>query len=607
MSGIAGIVLPAGRAVDAAMLRRMAASMEYRGPDASDIWMDGPVGFAHTLLGTTDPTPEPQPATLDGRVWITADARVDGRADLVRKLEAAGRTNVSPSDDARLILHAYHAWGEHCVDHLLGDFAFAIWDHRSRRLFCARDHFGVKPFFYAEIEGGLVFSNTLDCLRLHPAVGSALNELSIADFLLFGCNHDTSATAFARIRRLSPAHALSGAAAAPRVRRYWALPTDGRLRYRRSGDYVEHFSALLRAAVEDRIRDSRPAVWLSGGMDSTAIAVTAQRFLAARGAPFELSAYTVVYQSMFDDQEGRHAEIAARAIGISTRCLPADHGLPFDGWEQRQVATPEPIDDPYHLLRTRQLQEVAAGSRVALSGDGGDEVFWRSYVLDLIGRVPLRELTADLVRCVLVHRRRPAAGIRATLATWRRRGAAQAAMPGWLNAEFTSRHDLGQRFAQAASGSAVGRHPLRAEAQRRLSSPLLHSFLEGHDPGITRVALEHRWPFLDVRLVSFLLSIPPVPWCVDKLLPRLAMRGSLPEPLLRRSKSPLPGEPVRMHLRTSDWSWVDRFEAAPELSRFINRRALPPVASAAVAPDPWVDLRPLCLNYWLLRVNSCAS
>ncbi|MGH9219933.1 MAG: asparagine synthetase B family protein, partial [Vicinamibacterales bacterium] len=299
MSGIAGIVLPAGRAVDVQMLRRMAASMTSRGPDGSDIWIDDSIGFAHTLLRTTDPAPGMQPATLDGRVWITADARVDGRADLVRKLEAAGRTAVSPSDDARLILHAYHAWGEHCVDHLLGDFAFAIWDGRSRRLFCARDHFGVKPFFYAEIAGGIVFSNTLDCVRLHPDVGGALNELSIADFLLFGFNHDTSATAFARIRRLPPAHALSGAADAPRVGRYWALPADGRLRYRRSADYVEHFRELLRAAVDDRIRVSGPAIWMSGGLDSTAIAVTAQRLLTARGAASHLRAFTVVYESLF--------------------------------------------------------------------------------------------------------------------------------------------------------------------------------------------------------------------------------------------------------------------------------------------------------------------
>lgn len=607
MSGIAGIVLPAGRSVDERLLRRMAASMAYRGPDGYHTWLSGRIGFAHAQLRTSDLPPAPQPATLDGRVWITADARVDGRADLVRKLEAARRTDVPTSDDARLILHAYHVWGEHCVDQLLGDFAFAIWDGRSRRLFCARDHFGVKPFYYAQVEGGIVFSNTLDCVRLHPEVDDTLNELSVADFLLFGCHHDPTATTFARIRRLAPAHAISSTCGTPAVRRFWALPDGGRIRYRKSADYVDHFRALLRAAVEDRIRDSRPAIWMSGGMDSTAIAATAQQVLAARGAPFHLRAYTVVYESLFNDEERRYAEIAARAIGISARYLPADDGLPFDGWDGHGLETPEPNGDPYASLQTRQLREVAAGSRVALSGDGGDEVFWRSYVVDLVGNVALRELAADLARCVLLHRRRPAAGVRATLAEWCGRRSPQTAIPVWLNAEFVARHDLRRRFEQAGARFAIGMHALRPEAHRRLSSPLLSSYLEGLDPGITRVPLEHRWPFLDVRLVGYLLAIPPLPWCIDKRLLRVAMRGALPETVLRRAKAALADDPLRVHLRSTACSRLDRFEAEPQLSRFVNRSAIPSVAGMAAGQNLWLDLRPLCLNYWLSRVNRYAS
>ena len=88
--------------------------------------------------------------------------------------------------DSELILHAYAAWGEACVQHLRGDFAFAIWDARRKVLFCARDHFGVKPFYYAELDGVFIFSNTLDCVRLHPDVSGELNESAVADFLLFG-------------------------------------------------------------------------------------------------------------------------------------------------------------------------------------------------------------------------------------------------------------------------------------------------------------------------------------------------------------------------------------------------------------------------------------
>lgn len=600
MSGIAGIVLPAGRPVDERLLRRMAASLTYRGPDAVHTWSAGPVGFVHALLQTGDTPPASQPATLDRCVWITADARVDGRSDLVRKLEAAGRRDVSPADDARLILHAYHVWGAHCVEHLLGDFAFAIWDARSQRVFCARDQFGVKPFYYAEVDGGVIFSNSLDCVRQHPGVGDALNELSVADFLLFGFNQDVSATAFAQIRRLPPAHAMNGAAEATRVRRYWAVPVDGRLRYRRSADYVDHFVELLRAAVGDRIRDNRPAMWMSGGLDSTAIAATAQHVLAARGGPFELRAHTVVFDRLIPDQERRYAAEAARAIGITPRYVPADATPPFDGWRQAGFRTPEPVDEPYYV--PRQLQELGADTRTALVGDGGDEVFWRSCVVDLVGRMPLWQLGADIARCLLLHRRRPAGGVRAKLAAWRGVAPAPAPPPAWLNEDFVARWDLRHRVAHAGTPRAP-RQALRPDAYRRLLSPAWPSYLESVDPGVTRVLVEHRWPFLDVRLVTFLMAIPPLPWCVDKQLLRVAMRGSLPEVLLRRRKSPLAGDPLRAHLRTLDCSWMDRFEASPHLARFVNRPAVPPVAGAQ---NPWLDLRPFCLNYWLTRVNDHA-
>jgi asparagine synthase (glutamine-hydrolysing) len=123
-------------------------------------------------------------------------------------LEAEG-CHVPPSaTDADLILCAYRVWGEGCVEHLLCDFAFAIWDERSQSLYCARDHFGVKPFYYSLSAKSLVFGNTLDCIRIHPGVSDELNDRAIGDFLLFGSNEDPTTTVFAGIQRLAAAHSL---------------------------------------------------------------------------------------------------------------------------------------------------------------------------------------------------------------------------------------------------------------------------------------------------------------------------------------------------------------------------------------------------------------
>ena len=205
MSGIVGIINLEGATVDRQLLQQMTEFMAYRGPDVQDIWVDGNVGFGHALLRTTSESlGEQQPCSLDGEVWITADARIDNRAELIEKLNSS--IDLKTVTDVELILRAYQVWEEDCVKHLLGDFAFAIWDSRVQRLFCARDHFGVKPFYYARVGNSLIFGNTLNGVRIHPQVSDELNDLAIADFLLFGYNQELDTTTFADIQRLPPAH-----------------------------------------------------------------------------------------------------------------------------------------------------------------------------------------------------------------------------------------------------------------------------------------------------------------------------------------------------------------------------------------------------------------
>src|SRR5712671_4405205 len=142
MSGFVGILNLDGAPVDRALLERMTRYLAFRGPDAQEVCCSGPVGLGHALLQITSGTPlEKQPAQLDGRLWIVADARIDARAELIGKLKGKSQTARVLSlstPDAELILHAYDNWGEACVEHLLGDFVFAIWDAREKRLFSAR-------------------------------------------------------------------------------------------------------------------------------------------------------------------------------------------------------------------------------------------------------------------------------------------------------------------------------------------------------------------------------------------------------------------------------------------------------------------------------------
>ena len=139
------------------------------------------------------------------------------------------------------------------------------------------------------------------------------------------------------------------------------------------------------------------------------------------------------------------------------------------------------------------------------------------------------ELGGDLARSLALYRKRPGAGVRASLERRMLRWRSQPACPSWLNSAFVERMDLRDRYEQLTASPPIDAHPLRPEAYRRLTGPLWAWCLGWWDPGVTRVPLEARYPFLDVRLVSYLLAIPPLPWFVDKLLLREAMRGVLPE------------------------------------------------------------------------------
>ena len=519
-------------------------------------------GFGHALLRTTfEAEHESQPASLDGTVWITADARIDGQDALKKTLAGLGRTGLAGANDAQLILHAYHAWGEDCVTHLIGDFAFAIWDGPRQRLFCARDQFGIKPFFYARAGGSLVFSNTLNCLREHPAVAATLDDLFIADFLLFEMSQDPAATAFADIRRLPPAHCLLWSKGQFRSHRYWQLPANVPVRYRPKADYVEQFRLLLDLAVADRLRMDRVGVDMSGGLDSSSIACTAKALLSTQAGSTELRAHTVVYDQFFADQERFYATLVAEKLGIPIEYCVADSFALFDRAGQQGRKPPEPFHDPHAAIGATSMRQAAAHCRVMLTGWDGDALLNESpkpYFRSLLAQRKFAALLAGVVGYAWSQKRVLPLGVRDWLSTRKPgSGGSGPAYPDWISPQLEQRFDLRTRW-QSFLGAPARSHPIRPAALNSLSFLTdLSSFFDFYDPGTTQLPLEYRHPLLDLRLVEFALSLPPWPWCIKKHILREAMRGLLPEPVRRRPKAPLAGYPYLDLLQMDQSQWVD--------------------------------------------------
>ncbi|MGA8768073.1 MAG: asparagine synthase-related protein, partial [Candidatus Acidiferrales bacterium] len=575
-------------------------------PDACEVWADGPVGFGHTLLRTTyESLAENQPASLDRQFWITADARIDCRAELETELANAGRKVRQAAPDPELILHAYAVWGEACVQHLRGDFAFAIWDARRKTLFCARDHFGVKPFYYADLGDLFLFSNTLNCLRLHADVSDELNESAIADFLLFGLNCDEATTTFRDIRRLPPAHFLSVSAAGLRSTRYWSPPIDGRIRYHRSDEYVEHFQTLMQAAVADRLRTSRAGILLSGGLDSSAIAATARELSVKSGGTADLRAYTVTYESLLPDRDGDYAREVAEFLQIPIRCLPVDGLQLFERWDDPELRWPEPVDDPFFAGLFDQFRMVAADCRVVLEGEGMDNLMhfeMRPYVRHLARNREWRHLFADVT---LYLRLRPSIwpGVRRRFTSLLGRGNGASEFPQWFEPGFAKRMSLQDRWRELSVVRTTPAHPVVPVAHASLTLPQWSHSLELQDPGVTRCAVEVRHPFLDLRIVDYVLALPPFPWSFQKRLLREAMAGHLPESVRLRPKTPLAGDSLVEMLQRPGASAVDQACWTEQIDHYVNTAALPVLYGERNPELASAAIRPLCLNFWLQSVQ----
>jgi asparagine synthase (glutamine-hydrolysing) len=592
----------------------MTEFMTFRGPDAQHIWTDGNVGFGHTMLRTTwEAETEKQPLTLDGKVWLTADARIDGRAELIAELEAKLQRQVRmggpgngtgperPPNDAELILLAYEAWGEDCVNHLIGDFAFAIWDVRLGRLFCARDHLGVRPFYYAFQGSRFLFSSSPHCLRLHPSVSGDLNDHAIADFLIFEMNLDPSTSAFKDIKRLSPAHQLQLDEKSLSISRYWTLSISDEIHYKKRSDYLDNFNELMLAAVGDRLRTGRVSLLLSGGMDSTTVGAFARRANKS-DQTCELQAFSYVYDKLMPDQERYYSGVAAEALGMPITYIASDDYKLYQ-WPSRPFRPADLINEPLRALFNDFTGLIAKHSRVALTGDSGDALLYadENYFQRTLRSLSLISLFQNAAYCLFSYGRLPRFGFRSTVRSAlgiSRRKTYAPVYPGWLNPAFESRLSLRDRWKDKQNTDSSA-YPRRRRSFESLTHPMWPLIFEDRDPGTTGSALEFRYPFFDTRVVNFLLNIPSVPWCSDKALLRIATREELPRKIRSRPKTAIVNDPILVRVEKPGWRLDDYFRPLSILSEFVNPQLVDKADWLRNKEEIWMHVRPLSLNYWL--------
>lgn len=581
MSGICGVWRIDGGDAD---LGPILPRLETRGPEAIRQWRGDGVALGHTLLATTpEAAVERLPLTdAASGCTITADARLDNREELIAALEL--NPDSPPIGDGELILRAYLKWGDRCPNHLLGDFAFAIWDPRGPRLFGARDHMGMRQLNYCHLPGHIfAFANDSEALAAHPAIPPRINQARIADFLDDLEGADFTSTLYAHIRRLPPAHVLVVDGSGLATHRYWRLTPGPALTLDRDEDYEAAFLTVFTEAVRCRLRSKGPAgSMLSGGMDSGSIVAVAAQLLADRGDG-PLPTFSAIGPDPDSCPETAAIGVALGLPGIAPATV--DHRRLDDLLQalwRLATATGEPFDEHLTMVRAVYLLARNSGVKVLLDGVAGDVVLSSgNRVAAQMRRLRFRSAWRDsrgeeAYWKIANYRFRAFAGglwvafvpnaIRRArrILAWRMADSA-IGRPGVIDRDFARRADLRGRRAIARSFTSqgdLGEAEARAEA---IAHPQLAAARERYDRTAAAVGIEVRDPFMDIRVIQFCLSLPQdqlqrCGW--PKHLLRRAMKGRLPDSLRWRHGKEHLGWAFTSRLFDAFPQWSDRLHAA---------------------------------------------
>jgi asparagine synthase (glutamine-hydrolysing) len=401
MSGICGQFNLDDSPVAAADLRAMTAVLGKRGPERTGRWHDGPASLGHTLLATTpELRSERQPFThAETGCVITADVRLDNRDEL---LSAIGLLEQNDSiGDAEIILRSYLNWGEDCLDRFLGDFAFAIWDPRHRLLFCARDHFGMRPFYYHHVsEKHFIFASDARAILVLPQVPYKISHGRIADFLVPGLEWiDYTSTFFDEVYRLPPGHKVIVTPTALNTLEYWKPEPGPELAEMSDEDYAQGFLEVFTQAVEARLRTPAGTIgsMLSGGMDSGSIVAVGKDILSACNDE-PLHTFSCARHRGVDCAESQ-AIYSATSIPLISPTLIYPDGLKKN-FEVLISGNEEPFDGECTLLKAIYLEARAQDRYVILDGAAGDIVLNEaSYIVRLLRngqlKLALSEIAAE--------------------------------------------------------------------------------------------------------------------------------------------------------------------------------------------------------------------
>jgi asparagine synthase (glutamine-hydrolysing) len=549
MCGIAGIVSNEYGSIDPATIHQMCQTIVHRGPDDEGIFVKGHAGLGMRRLSIIDLAGGHQPLfNEDGTVWIVYNGEVYNFPELRPELESRGH-HFRTHTDTEVIVHLYEELGAQCVKKLRGMFAFAIYDERRGRLLLARDRLGIKPLHYASFKGRLLFGSEIkSILAVQPELGR-VNPQALLQYLHLGYIPDP-ATAFLEIHKLPPGHVLELERDQVSVRQYWDLPEYGTQQPHSEEECLEELEQRLAEAVRIRLISDVPlGALLSGGVDSSTVVA-----LMARASSGPVKTFSVGFRHA-DFNEAPYARMVAQRFGTDHHELILEPDV-VETVQTLARSLEEPFGDS-SMLPTYYISRLARQHvTVALSGDGGDELFagYDRYRRCLRKKFEWIPGWAGHFYRERIYRRLPS-GLRgrnlaynASL-PWEERYLQAVSLMAFERETPLLSEDFRQSVAASADALNFMRDYIRSAPAHDTLSRILYLDTKTYLPGdiLTKVdrmsmltSLEVRVPILDHVFLEWVTALPQQ-WKMGSgsqkyILRKLAERVGVPREVLNRPK-----------------------------------------------------------------------
>ncbi len=573
MCGIAGILYRDTRTSDDKGIKKMLAAISHRGPDDHGIYINGPIALGHQRLSILDLSPlGHQPMLNQSKtICLTYNGEIFNYIELARELKVLGYTFQSQSD-TEVLIAAYEAWGEQCLNKLNGMFAFALWNSQKRELFCARDRFGIKPFYYHITNDSFMFASEIKGL-LANIKKRAVNNQVLSQYITTSRLDNTDQTFFQDIFQLLPGHYIKVSQSYFTVKQWWQLTYQG-ITDESDDDCISHFRELLTDSIAIRLRSDAPiGSLLSGGIDSSSIVATIVSTLLPGNSPFKT--FSAVYSDPTIDERA-YIKKLHKMYGFNCQFVMPSADDFWNDMERIIYHQDEPFGSTSIYAQWSVLKHAKeVGVKVTLDGQGADEIlagypiYYPVYLQMLLrqGRLP-----------IFFHEffsiQEPTFGLHSFLIQSFRRGLSQSKIKPFiysvtrkdafqLLSKETQRAFTMQKIHDYHSSTS---NEFRAYLAFTLFSEKLPQMLRYLDRNSMAHGIESRPPFLDHRLVEYIFSLPD----------RFILRDGWTKWILRQSfKDILPDEIVyrrdKLGFPTPEKKWMQ------ELFPLFEKKIIPSV------------------------------